>query len=264
MIDVFNQSPAQFETFLLVLVRCTVILSLVPVFSANQIPTIARIGLGLIVSFVVYRTVPTIAPLSSLYDLVAAILSQATIALIFGFVAYLVFMGVQFAGEILDTQIGFGAVNVINPLLGTPVSIVGQFELSLATLLFLVSDSHLLLLEGLGGSFSLLPLPFASLAPVVGSDLVRFLTDALMIVFKIAAPVAVALFITNVALGLMARVAPQMNVFVVGLPLQIGIGLVMLAVSLPLLGYVLPQLFSDIPHQLDAVMRGLIPTVAHP
>jgi flagellar biosynthetic protein FliR len=94
---------------------------------------------------------------------------------------------------------------------------------------------------------------------------VRFFTDALMIVFKIAAPVAVALFVTNVALGLMARVAPQMNVFVVGLPLQIGIGLIMLAVSLPLLGYVLPQLFSDVPHQLDAVLRGLAPAgAAHP
>ena len=89
-----------------------------------------------------------------------------------------------------------------------------------------------------------------------------FFGQALLIVFKIAAPISVALFVTNFMLALMSRVAPQMNVFVVGLPIQIAVGFTMMLVCLPLLGYVLPGLFDAIPGQLDTVLRQLAPSPA--
>ncbi|MDQ2680930.1 MAG: flagellar biosynthetic protein FliR [Candidatus Eremiobacteraeota bacterium] len=259
MIDLFGLTPGRFETFLLVLIRVTVMLSVLPVFSAAQIPRLTRVGIGMVITFAVFQGVHTIAPLANLYDLIAAVISQLVLGLIFGFVAQLVFMGIQLAGEILDIQIGFAVANVFNPMTQQSVTVIGELELALATLLFLVSDSHLLLLQGIGGSFNVLPLPYIQLDPSVAGNIVIFFTMATMIVFKIAAPAAIALFITTVALGLMARVAPQMNVFVVGFPLQIGIGLIMLAVSVPLLGFVAPELFREIPGQLNSVMRGMIP-----
>jgi flagellar biosynthetic protein FliR len=177
--------------------------------------------------------------------------------LIVGFVAYLVFMGVQFAGEIIDIQIGFAVANIINPETQQQVTVLGELELTLATLVFLISNSHLLMLQGIGGSFHLLPLPYINLDPSVAGNVVIFLEQAFLIVFQIAAPPAVALFVVNIALGLMARVAPQMNVFVVGFPLQIGVGLLMLAVSVPLLVTVTPSLFTDAAHHMDTVMRGM-------
>ncbi len=120
-----------------------------------------------------------------------------------------------------------------------------------------MSDAHLIMLQGIGGSLHLVPLPYINLDPSVAANVVTFLEQAFLIVLKIAAPPAVALFLVNLALGLMARVAPQMNVFVVGFPLQIGVGLLMMAVSVPLLGYVAPQLFTDSAHHMDAVMRGM-------
>ncbi len=80
-----------------------------------------------------------------------------------------------------------------------------------------------------------------------------------MIVFKISAPVVVALFLTNVALALMARVAPQMNVFVIGLPIQVAVGFTMMIIALPLLATVGPEVFQDVSGQMDTVMRGLKP-----
>jgi flagellar biosynthetic protein FliR len=124
-------------------------------------------------------------------------------------------------------------------------------------LIFLITDSHHLLIQGIAGSFTLVPLPFINLDPSVMSNAVSFLSLALLNVFKIAAPPAAALFITNVALSFMARVAPQMNVFVIGFPLQIGIGLTTLALSLGLLGIVGPDIFHDVAREMDAVMRGL-------
>ena len=70
------------------------------------------------------------------------------------------------------------------------------------------------------------------------------------------APIGVAIFVTNVSLGLLARIAPHINVFVIGLPLQLSVGLTMLIVTIPLVGYVVPQLFGEIPRQLDTVLRG--------
>jgi flagellar biosynthetic protein FliR len=259
VLDVFNITTAKFETFILVLIRVSVILFMLPVFNAPEIPRLVRFALGMFIAFAIFQTVPTIASLNGLGEFVAAILSQVLVAFVFGYVGYLVFMGIQFAGEVLDLQIGFAVSNIINPITQQQITVIGELELALATLIFLVTDSHLLMLQGIGGSFSLVPLPFAALGPSVVHSVGVFFGEAVLIVFKIAAPVSVALFVVNVGLGLMARVAPQMNVFVVGFPIQIGVGLIMLVVSMPLLGYVLPDLFSEVPRQLDTVMRGMVP-----
>jgi flagellar biosynthetic protein FliR len=257
MLDVFGLSHAQFETLLLVFVRVSTMLFVFPVFSAKQIPILVRLGLAGLISFVLYRALPHTAPLPDMGALVAAIVSQVVVGLIVGFVSYLVFMGIQFAGEILDIQIGFAVANIISPQTQQQVTVIGELELTLATLVFLISNSHLLMLQGIGGSFHLLPLPYITLDPSLAGNVVIFLEQAFLIVFQIAAPAAIALFVVNVALGLMARVAPQMNVFVVGFPLQVGVGLLMLAVSVPVLAAVAPQLFSDSARHMDAVMRGM-------
>ncbi len=132
-------------------------------------------------------------------------------------------------------------------------------ELTLATLVYLATNSHYFLIQGVAGSFNLLPLPYINLDPSVAGNLTLFFGQSFLIVFKIAAPVVVALFLTNVALALMARVAPQMNVFIIGLPIQVTVGLTMMAISLPLLGSVGPEVFSDVSVQIDSVLRGLKP-----
>jgi flagellar biosynthetic protein FliR len=256
VIDVFGLHTAQLETFFLVWMRCSTILMIMPVLGASQLPALVRVGFGLITSFVIYGTVPTVQPLA-LDGLAVALVCQGVIGMLFGFVTQMVFMGVQFAGEILDLQIGFAVANVINPTTQQQVTIIGELQLALATLLFLITNSHLLFLEGLGGSFNLLPLPWAALSHGTQESIVSFFTQALLIVFRIAAPAAITLFLVNIALAFLARVAPQMNIFVVGFPLQITIGLIMLIVSLPLLGYALPALFQQVPRQLDTLMRSL-------
>jgi flagellar biosynthetic protein FliR len=257
--NLFGMSMAQFETILLVLVRVGAMLALVPIFSQTQVPHLVRFGLGLLLAFVIVRTMPPIAPLGGLGELVVAILAQAFVGLVFGFVAFLLFTGIQFAGEIIDVQIGFAVVNVINPLTSQNVTVIGELQLALATLLYLAADAHHVLIAGIAGAFALVPLPYVAAPELVAGDVMRFFAQALFIVFEIAAPVAIALFLVNVMLGLMARVAPQMNVFVVGFPIQIGIGLIMLIISLPLLGAVFPVLVDTSARELDTVLRAMRP-----
>lgn len=257
MVDVFGITYPQLETFFLILIRVWAMLAIFPIFSAPQIPHQLRFAFGGLIAFVLFHVVPTATLHPGFYELVAAIVAQIVLGIIVGFVASLAFVSIIFAGELIDLQIGFAIANVINPTSQQNVTIIGEFELAIATLIFLVTDSHHLLIEGIAGSFSLVPLPFINLDPSVMSNAVSFLSLALLDVFKIAAPPAAALFITNVALSFMARVAPQMNVFVIGFPLQIGVGLTVTAFSLGLLGVVGPDIFHDVAREMDAVMRGL-------
>jgi flagellar biosynthetic protein FliR len=261
--NVFGLSAAQFETLLLVLVRVSAMLWLVPIFSQGQIPRLLRIGIALLLSFVIVRTVTPAAPLG-LGELAVAIAAQLFVGIVFGFVTYLLFTGIQFAGEIIDTQIGFAVVNVINPQTSQSVTVIGEFQVALASLLYLTSDAHHALLAGIASSFRLVPLPFATVPDVLAGDLVRFFTEALFIVFQIGAPVAIVLFVVNVMLGLMARVAPQMNVFIVGFPLQIAAGLVMLIVTIPLLGAVFPSLVDHSMRESETILRALRASSAGP
>lgn len=259
MVDIFGLTGAQFETFLLVFLRVSTMLYVFPIFSAPQIPTMVRLGFGLIVSFLLYRVVPVVHLSPGIYDLAIAVASQVTLGVIVGFVASFVFTGIQFAGELIDLQIGFAIANVVNPQTQQNITVIGEFQLVIATLIFLVTDSHYLLIQGIAGSFNVLPLPYISLDPSVAGNVTIFFTQAFLVVFRIAAPVVAALFLTNVALAFLARVAPQMNVFVVGLPIQVGVGLIMMAISIPLMAIVGPDLFQSVAHQMDTVMRGMKP-----
>ena len=260
--DLFGLSEARFETLLLVMIRVTLMLALVPVFSGTQIPISVRIGLGFLLTFVISQTVPTLPAPLALGPFVVAIVVQAFIGLVFGFTAFLVFTGIQFAGAILDIQAGFGAVSVLNPTTQQQVTILGEFELAIAYLLYLGTNSHHMLLEGIAGSFSLLPLPGGGMDALLTKSVVTFFSASLFIVLRIAGPIAITLFLTNVTLGLMSRVAPQMNVFSVGLPLQMLVGMTMIIITMPLLGNVLPAVFAETPGQLDTVLRHMQPAAA--
>lgn len=255
--DIFHYTNGQVETWFLAWIRISTMLFVFPIFSGPQIPMQVRLGLGLVISFLLYHTIPTVQLSPGIYELAIAAASQIVLGLIVGYVASLVFAGVQFAGELIDLQIGFAVANVLNPQTQQNITIIGEFQLAVATLVFLATDSHYFLLQGMAGSFNLVPLPYINLDPSVGGNVVLFFTQAFLIVFKIAAPIVFALFIANVALAFMAKVAPQMNVFVVGLPIQVATGLVMMAISIPLIGTVGPELFQNVSQQMDATMRGM-------
>lgn len=253
----FGLTTTQFEAMVLIFVRITAMLFVFPVLSSPQVPRNVRFGLAALLTYIVYHASPPPHLDLSPFTLVVGAMAQALIGVIIGFVSSLVFNGISFAGELIDLQVGFAIANVINPSTQQNITIIGELQLALATLIFIATDSHFYLIRGLAGSFNIVPIPFMSLDPSVAGNLGIFFAQSFMIVFEIAAPVVVALFLTNVALAFMARVAPQMNVFVVGLPIQVAVGLTMMIIALPLMGNVAPQLFAGMAAQMDTIMRGL-------
>jgi len=182
---------------------------------------------------------------------------EVLVGLILGFLASLIFAGVELAGQLISMQMGFGIVNVYDPQTSRQIPIVGQFYSYVAMMIFLAINGHHFLLEGIFQSFKTIPLSMATFRSSLVELNMSIAGTIFVSAIKIGVPVIVALLLTSIALGLVARAVPQMNVFFVGMPLKIGMGLLALAFSLPLFAYVFRYIFIQFQTDFFKVLRLL-------
>lgn len=227
---------AQFHIFLLVLLRVSALLIVAPIFGHRSYLSRAKIILAVTVSLVVFPLVAESAPVipDGLYAYALIMMREVAMGVVLGFAVLLLFVGIQFAGQLVGLQMGFGIVNVIDPQSSSQVSIIGQYLNILAVLVLLSTNGHHMILKGLVSSFDAVPLGGVELKASIVAKTVALSSQVFIIGVKIAAPILLSLFLVSVALGILARTVPQMNVFIVGFPVQIGVGLTALAVSLPM------------------------------
>ena len=247
--------------FLLILARVSPLMVTAPLWGSPLVPAQVRVYLALLVAGLLLPVTrgglpPELA--ASPWTLALAVGQELVVGFLVAELALLVFAAAQFAGQLADIQVGFGIANVIDPLTSAQVTIIGQLQYLTALFIFLLLDGHHLLLRGLADTFAAAPLgrPLAhagALSLVVsrgGSLLFRLGTS-------IAAPTITALFLTNVAMGLVARMLPQMNIFMVGMPVNVGVGLLALAASLSLFTAVWRGAVGGLGDELAALARAL-------
>lgn len=206
-----------------------------PLFSARQIPlpvkTFLVIGLSLILvsgRAVSYPDYITSAPV-----FVAALVVETLAGYAIGLVTTLVFAAVQTAGQMMDMQMGFGIVNVLDPQSGIQLPLLGNFLYIISLLVFLGINGHHYLIAAIYQSYKILPIMGLKIDGAFIAFLIKLGADMFVLAIKIAAPLVAALFIGDVAMGFMSRTVPQMNIFVVGLPVKIAGGLFMLLIFIP-------------------------------
>lgn len=252
-------SIGDLELFLLVLVRILSIVMLMPMFGYPGIPRQAKIGLGVCLSLLLFPIVQEekIELPSEVLSFFLVVGKEVVVGLVIGFATALLFTGIQLSGQLVGMQMGFGLANVIDPQSGMQVSIIAQFEYLVAILMFLVIDGHHFLLRALKASFERIPIAGVHLSGAVAWEILRITAWVFVVAIKIGAPMIAALFLTKVALGIVARTVPQMNVFIVGFPLNIGIGLLSIALSLPLFAYVFKWLFREMQENVLLLLRLL-------
>lgn len=252
MLDLIPEFPA----FLLVFVRVTSFFLMLPLFSYRAIPTTHKIGLGFFLAWIMFGTIDVpIFEINIEYFLL--IIKEAFVGIVIGFVAYLIFTAIQIAGGFIDFQMGFAMANVIDPQTGAQSPLMGQY-LNVISLLFLLSvNGHHLLLDGIYFSYHFIPIDQVWI-PFGNETFVQYVVKALGSTFAIALqlslPVVGSIFLVDVALGFMARTVPQLNVFVVGLPLKIVVGFLVLVTVMAILMGVVSQLTQF----MLLTMRGLM------
>ena len=257
--DILNLNYAEFERFLFVLFRVGAMIIFVPVLGSRQIPGVMKIGLMLFLSIAIFPLVqdrPMPEP-KGLFELSKFLMADVTIGLGIAYISKLIFTAVQVAGTVVDFQMGFGVVNVIDPQTDTQVSVTAQFQNILAIFIFLAIDAHHYILQAVVNSFFVInpfEINFASVTP---EYLLHLFSATFTTAVKISAPIMAILFFLSVGLGLVERTVPQMNVFIVGFPLQIGIGLLMVGLSISFFSILVQNEMHDMPAKFMGFMRGL-------
>ena len=220
--------------FLLVVCRVGGLFVLAPGFSATMIPNRIKLMLAMALALAMMpiavhgQTVPLDAG-----DYVMLMLKELGVGLIFAFPMALVGAAVQAGASLLDTLIGFSFSSVLDPVNNQQTAILGQFYSLFAVLVLLMSGGDHIMIEGIGASYRALPITaYPHIDALAGGALSAF-AQVWVIGLEIAAPVLVALVITDAAIGLVSRAVPQMNVFVVGLPAKILVGMTVIAATLP-------------------------------
>jgi len=185
----------------------------------------------------------------------AALAVEIMIGYTIGFVAYMVFGAIQLAGQIMDMQMGFGIVNVVDPQSGTQIPLMGNLTQTVALLLYLAIDGHHYLFQALVQSYKVVPVLGLNLNGKVTDLIIQISVYMFVIAVKISAPIVIAILTSDIAMGFVARTVPQMNVFIVGLPLKILVGLGSLLIMMPIYIWVFNQLFARFFEYLDQVLK---------
>lgn len=220
--------------FLLVLVRITGMFFMSPIFGRGNLPSYFKIGFSFMFSIIVAQSIPVVdlSVYTTLASYVFLIGKELLIGIMLGFISYLVFSSIYIAGQMIDMRIGFGMVSVFDPLSNIQIPITADFYAIIATLMMLVTDSHHLLIRAMVESFTLLPIGEAQFSGVLLKQVVDLFTQVFLLGFKIAAPVTAVILITDLSLGIISKSMPQLNVFMLGMPIKIILGLSVILITL--------------------------------
>jgi flagellar biosynthetic protein FliR len=240
------------EAFVLVATRVLAVLATSPVMSIKSVPAPARIGLGLLVALILLPVVGKDAAVEVTWT---AIASEALVGALAGFAATLVYAAIQLGAGLLDVQAGFSLGSIYDATFGTQGAVLERFYNALAALLFLQTDAHHLLLTALAQLFVVVPLGGFTLAKVRPDLLAAIVTGSFGVALELVFPVMAALLLADVALAILARVAPQFGLFSIGAQVKLALALGALIVTIPLLLPRVHALFEAMAATSVAILR---------
>ncbi|RYG73859.1 flagellar type III secretion system protein FliR [Lentibacillus lipolyticus] len=246
---------AAIPVFLLIFVRLAAFFTVLPLFSYRTIPTPFKIGFTFFLALIMYYTVDASSvPING--DYIILLMKEIVVGLLIGLLAYIILSSVQIAGGFIDFQMGFAIANVIDPQTGAQSPLTGQYLYIFALLFLLSVNGHHLLIDGIYYSYQLIPVEefVAIQAETMAEFVITTFNQMFLIAFQMAIPIVGCLFLVDVALGIIARTVPQLNVFVVGLPLKIFVSLVVIFIFLALYITLVEKLFGT----MFTAMRDLM------
>jgi flagellar biosynthesis protein FliR len=240
----------------MVVTRIATIFFSIPALNARVIPNSVKLFFSLSFALLIFPVVGISIDIASLnyYEIFRFLASELIIGLIIGFIVTAIFSAIQMAGRIIDLNNGFGFSQIVDPVSNINATLTSNFFGIIAVTIFFIMGGHSTLIEAIVKSYEMLPLGKVEFKPEVIEILVRSFGDILVVGFKIAAPVASSLVLTEIALAILARVIPQIPVFIVGFPLKIMVGLLVIALTMintvPYLQSLFNGSFVDIKYML--------------
>lgn len=254
----FSVNLVEVERFILVLFRVSGILFVAPIFGARNLPVLTKTGLAILISFVLAPTVEHGGlQMRALPELGVALAREAMVGIMVGMAVDFFFSGVEMAGEWVGVQVGFGVANVLDPEGEHQVTILAQVKILIAFMLFLMVDGHHMVIRTVGKSFEIVPLATAHLSGGLVQYMFSLAGQLFVLGLKIASPIMGIILMVELAMALVARTVPQMNILMVGLPVKVLLGLVALQTLLPAISFMILKHLPDVEHNIGNVLHLL-------
>jgi flagellar biosynthetic protein FliR len=251
-------SSAWIAVFGLVLARVGGLLVAAPIFGARQVPAQSKIGLAVVLSLIFtplqLDRAETIPPGAVAFGVLAG--RELLIGLAVGFAVSVIFTGIQVGGHLVGIQMGFGLGGVLNPQGDAQSGIIDAFYAVLATVIFLTANGHHAVLVALARTFELMPVGGSQLPAVEPVQVMALLQSVIVVALRIAMPAIAALLLADVALGLVGRAAPQVQVLTEGMPIKIAVGLILLAASAPTSAMIMHAVFRNVGERVPTLLGG--------
>ncbi len=259
MFEFVNYSADKIQLFLLISFRAAGLFITAPVIGHQYIPRTVKATLAITLALFLVPVVSK-APfpvVDSIWLLAGLAAKEMLVGFIIGLFFALLFLAVKMGGSIIGYQIGLIIASVLDPEANSQVSLVGEFWNVLALLIFIALDGHHAIISAFSDSYALVPVGVFNFAGNAGDLIIKFTAYSFVIAIKVAAPIMITLFLTTVSLGVLARTVPQMNIFIVGLPLKIGIGFLAMAITLPLFRYMIEKLTYSLDSGIASILHSI-------
>lgn len=254
----YTFSLLTFEYYLLVLVRIASFVAVAPFFGLNSVPTRVKVGFSAVFAILVAQAVPGEVIYEGMLEYGVIAIKEAITGLSLGMMANACTYIIGFAGRMIDMEVGLAMAQEYNPMTRTQESITGNMYYYSIMLLLLISDLYHYIIKAVADSFTLIPVNAQIFQwEYLANTMVTLVTDMLIIGFRIMLPVFACCMVMNCILGIMAKVAPQMNMFAVGIQIKIFVGYAVLVVTVLLLPKAAAMIGEEIKLMLRMVVKGM-------
>jgi len=234
------------EYALLVIVRISAIIFVAPVFNNRNIPVKVKVGISVFLGLIIMNLVDyTAVSYEGVLGYSILVVKEAITGILIGMGSGFCLYILSFSGHMIDMEIGFAMAMEMDPTTQVQTTITSTFFSAIFLLMFLASDMHYFVIDALVDSYDLIPIGGAVLQPSLYQIFLKFITDYFIIGFRIILPVFACILIVNVVLGILAKVAPQMNMFVIGMQIKVFAGLALLTIVMFLFPGVVDFLFEE-------------------
>jgi len=253
-------TPVQISVFLLVLARIGGLFIAAPIISAKSVPSFVRIAIAIWLAVILWFVVPLPYGIPDTVGLfLVTLVLEVFIGYIIGFISNIIIQSVQAAGDIADVQMGLSVANVLSPTTGLMTSVIGTLTFFIALVIFLIVDGHHMVFSALNQSFTSLPL-MAILNTSNAGFIVQFIELIKffwLTAIRLAAPAVLLIFLSDFSFGIVSRVAPQVNVFMLGFQVKPSLGLLGLLITIPLFAKHVSTLVATIGSELGQTFTFL-------
>ncbi|MGI6188187.1 MAG: flagellar type III secretion system protein FliR [Clostridiales bacterium] len=252
---------ANFDIMLLVLARISGIVFVSVIFGRRNVPAVFYIGLIVSLTFILVAYYPLFErnplQINSYIRLGFLAIRELAIGAVIGYISLLMFSALLLAGQLIDTHIGFGVVNVLDPHHNIQIPLIGNFYNVLALVLFFAMNGHHSLIRLLVYSYEVMPPGKVSIDSNISIVILGMFIEYFVLGVKLAVPVIASAFLAEVVFGILIRVMPQMNIFIIGLPFKILLGLAMLFFMIPVYVNLFEGVFDNMLKAIRSVIQGM-------